>query len=502
MKKILAFAATALVLTAGITAQDFDSFDSFDSFGGDTGSSSSASTGFTFGADATLDARYYVDYNHNNNIDVPTKVLPKVILKAGYEGSSTEFNVNVKLDEDTLKNYQMDILDEFQAKLFAGDWVLSAGKMRVVWGKGDKVHVMDNFNANDYTNFIVPDYLDRRIAEYMLDITYNAPCGLTLEGIYCPVMTGERYASSGQWKPGKVTKLENVVKQVEGFKVLTANGTDLANAAPDKQKLTPGVLSQLVASSKVSADDLYPDTNNLEYGQFGVRATGAIGQVNVGASYYFGRIKQVSVDYSGYMASIRAIGTAMSNPYNTYSIVNPKLNYDKVQVFGLEAETVAGPFGLRAEACYNMTEDTEGKARYMRNNSIGYLAGFDVNLPIHNVSLNVQEYGNVVLNADRIRDDKMAQYDADYDPTGCYTNNKLVVDLSDTFNYEKVKVDLKFIYGFERADLIFLPSLTYKIRDSWEANLSGLVIVCQDGKSEFYDWRNNGFVQVGAKYTF
>ena len=509
LKKAFVIGAIAAFAFGSAYAQEewddsgFESFDSFD----DAGSAGGASSGFKLGADARLDARYYVDANHNDVIDVPAKALPKVVFDVGYEGSSTEFNVKVNLNEDTVTNHQMDILDELTAKMFIGDWVFSAGKMRVVWGKGDKVHVLDNFNANDYSNFLLPDYLDRRIAEYMFNVTYNAPCGISVEGIYTPIMTGERYASKGAWKPGKVSKLEDTVKQVEGAKMLEASGA-MENRV--NGNVNTAFLNQLTSSSKLSADDLYPNTYDLDYGQFGLRVTGAVGTVNLGASYYNGRMKQVSVDYGNYVSSMEAhtlkfvqVGRPLAQALqNAYSTANPKLNYDKVQVFGLEAETVVGPFGLRAEAGYNMTHDTAGTAKYIHNNSVSYLAGFDVNLPIHNVALNVQGYGTFILNADSIRNEKKSELNADYDPTGCYTNNKLVVQLSDTFMYEKLKAEMTFIYGFERVDFIFMPKLTWKIRDSWELIGQGLVIVCKDAKSEFYDWRNNGLVQLGVHYSF
>ncbi len=526
-KRVLIF-GTAMMVALGVAfaEDDWDS-DAFgsDDFGSGT-SSESSSKGFTFGADAEVQLRYYTDREHDNIKDTPISPYATATAKAGYEGSSTDFSLAVKLNEDTIKTYHADIIDEMTANLYLGDWVLRAGKMRVVWGKGDKVHVLDNFNANDYTDFIIPDYIDRRISELMLRAEYTTPFGVTIEGIYAPMMTGDRYASSGIWKPGKVTTLENTVKQVEGYKMLKASGQSTSITGVETAGgVNKAFVSQLSSSSKMKAEDLYPDTYTLEYGQYGIRATGSIGQVSLGASYYYGHYKQVSVDYSGYLNSkygwvaefmganataigqMIAAGKSMDSLKEQFfnqapSAVNPKLNYDRLQVAGLEMETVVGRFGLRAEACYNFTDDTEGKARYIRNNSVGYLLGFDVNLPIHNVSLNVQEYGNIVMNADKIRDDKFAMLDADYDPTGSYTNNKLVVDLKDTFLYEKLVVDLKLVYGFERYDLIFMPSLSYKIRDSWEVTGSGLWMWCKDGNSEFYDWRNNSFAQLSVKYSY
>ena len=93
-------------------------------------------------------------------------------------------------------------------------------------------------------------------------------------------------------------------------------------------------------------------------------------------------------------------------------------------------------------------------------------------------------------------------YDVDYDPTGCYTNNKIVVDITDTWNHEKIKLDLKGIWGIERGDVIVMPTLTFNVKDDWNLNLSGMYIWCRSEDSEFDGWQRNSFAQVGVKYQF
>ena len=94
------------------------------------------------------------------------------------------------------------------------------------------------------------------------------------------------------------------------------------------------------------------------------------------------------------------------------------------------------------------------------------------------------------------------QYDVDYDPSGCYTNNKVVVDITDTWRHEKIKLDLKGIYGIERGDLLIMPTLSFIIKDDWQLDLSGLYIWCKDTDSEFDGWERNSFAQIGVSYQF
>ena len=84
--------------------------------------------------------------------------------------------------------------------------------MKVVWGKGDKLHVLDNFNADDYSDFIIPDYLDRRISTPMVRAVYSLPlANMNLEGVYTPLLPVDRFATSGRWTPAQVGALTGTV---------------------------------------------------------------------------------------------------------------------------------------------------------------------------------------------------------------------------------------------------------------------------------------------------
>ena len=471
-KKIFLFSLVALFSMAQIFAQDWD-----DDWGGDSDSASASSEEsaggfwdkFKFSGDASLGGRIYFDNKSAGKTEA--RAIPELEVGLDYEGSSTNFSARINLSERTLLHNQIDILDEFRADLFLGDFVLSAGKMKVVWGKGDKLHVLDNFNANDYTDFLIPDYLDRRAGEDMFRVQYNAPSVFRLEGIWTPIMRGEIYAEDGRWVPNKVNTLTDAVMEIVGE-------LPLGNLK----------VSQLLDMMK-KQDEMYPNTNRLEYGQFGFYGNFSIGAVDLGVSYYNGHYKQVSAN----MSDINPVGLGI-----------PTLEYDKLQVFGLDAQAAAGPFTLRAELAYNLTKDTAGDDPWVHNNSISYLAGFDVGIPLHNLNLNVQGTGNFVLKKDKITEGAYKKYDTDHDPTGCYSNNKIVVQLKDTFYYEKVEAVVKAIYGFERRDLVLMPEVSYKIRDGWKARLSGLFIhnFGDDEDSEFAGWLDNSFIQLSVHYSF
>ena len=216
-KKIFAVSLACALLAANVYAQD--------DWGSDDSSSEEAAEltfwdKFKISGDASLAGRAYFD--GKSVYTTTTTVIPKLKLGFDYEGAATKFSSKLRFDEQTLRYDNEMILDEFNADLFVGNWVLSAGKMKVVWGKGDKLHVLDNFNSNNYYDFLIPDYLDRRNAEYMFRAQYNSPRGFRIEGIYTPIMHGETYAQKGKWVPAKVKQSKRKVKVAAKLSVAKA----------------------------------------------------------------------------------------------------------------------------------------------------------------------------------------------------------------------------------------------------------------------------------------
>ncbi|MBR4449333.1 MAG: hypothetical protein IKS30_03945, partial [Treponema sp.] len=179
-----------------------------------------------------------------------------------------------------------------------------------------------------------------------------------------------------------------------------------------------------------------------------------------------------------------------------------ELNYDQVQVFGLEMATVLWKFNIRAEGAYYLTKDTAGDNPWIHNNSVQWVAGFDIDMPWTNMNLNVQTQGKYILNSNKIKDGAYAAYDVDKDANDKYTNNKIVVNLSDSYNHDNVKVEISGIYGIERKDILVMPALTIRAADDFSIKASGLWIHAPDEDCEFYGWGNNSFAQISCKYLF
>ena len=517
--KIIGFCLITGIFTAGaIFAQDFG----FD----DTESAAETKSAPEFGGSGGVSARAWIDtvdgYGSFDDIGSRTKMdyFPFFNLNTAYSGDRADFEAKLKFNKNSLGDYKWDMLDELTARLYAGDWVIEGGKMRVVWGKGDKLHVVDNFNANDYTDFVIPDYIDRRIAEPMFRVIYNSPLSVNLriEGIITPVMTADRFAKSGEWSPFKMAKISGIVRDTLGYNLtrkLISSETAAAAlaAAPSNPTL------QLAAAKSASdyaeylsyvnginsnPESLYPDTAALEYAQAGLRATATLGSVDVGLSYYYGHNKQLSVNMKKYLSS-----------YTSALRDLPEFSYDKLQVFGIEAAAAIWRFNVRAEGAYNMTDDFAGDKPWVHNNSIAWLFGFDIDIPVSNLNLNVQECGKHILKSSAIGSygTYPKEYDVDYDSDGIYVSDKLVINLSDKYLNDKLTAECSCIIGIENKEIAVFPKISWNVYGGFNLILSGAYIHADDEDGEFYNFtayqsggsvktRDKAFAEFAVKYDF
>ena len=590
MKKIL-FTLAAVSLASFSFAQDFGFGDEMG--GGDMGSYEEESTpAVTISGEVGAEGRAWIGTQKTDTEKYNTSGygsfydLSKTELDAGayanlelnYDGDYTNANLKLKLDSTSLLDHPEDVIDELSVSgsFSDGRFQLKAGKMKEVWGKGDKIHVLDNFNANDYTDFIFPDYIDRRLGEVMFKATANLSWdyNLKLEGIFTPWMTADRFAESGMLVPYSMTHL---TEEVEG---IVLHNTYLAYTNDD--------LKTVVGNLQFSSDQLYPDNlYSIKYAQAGARLTGTLGGLDWGASYYYGHYKQPSANLGAYIDSKTTAITKATTAYvtaeltkyadntssafvnkygeeiNNYLMTNygtavatgamtqqqafqasavavakghaldwaedgtldefftkddtyelPSLNYDQVQVFGLEAAFVLWKFNTRWEFAYNLTEDTAGDNPWVKNNSLGWVAGFDIDIPIHNLNLNVQENGTYVLKNDKIKDaakdptNLYATHDVDYNSDDKYINNKLIMLLSDKWLNEKLTTEVQGIWCIETKEFMVAPKIEYNVIEGLTFGCRFAYMYSDNENGEFYNFTENSkhhdkmFLQLTAKYQF
>jgi len=440
---LLAFVAMILPADTGDDGEFGEGFGSsfsndseFDSFGG-------AGGGPEIGGSLTLVNRLFPE------IDDPAAsefdAWPELAMRIGAENDYGSFAVELAFDNDLLNR----LIREASVRMFAGPFTAEMGLLRRVWGKGDELHVVDVLNSTDYSDLGSSGYLDSRIAVPM--VVLEAPFrqqGL-LEVAYLPVFVADRIPADGRWAPAEYTELL----------ALTAAGVVLAGP---------------------------PERTTLGAAQVGARLTDTFGPIDLGVVYYYGYLKQPSVDRTAFIPFPVPSGTIT-------------LDYDRVHVAGAEAAAAVGPLNLRGEAAYYATPDTEGNDPGVSNASLRYLAGFDVNIPISNVNLNAQVLGSVLLSSDQI--DTNGPLDFEHDGDGVYTSHLIAASLRDTYAGERFTMELSGAWYVETGDFVVRPALTVGFGDVLALRIGGTLF---EGNADTYlgQYDENDFLEIELTYDF
>jgi len=486
IKKFSIIAITSMLILNPVFSDDFDFSDFSDDegstsegfddiFGSLDTSSSSTSSSIQINGTATTSLRSYLqsdswsDSDEIEGANLYSSQLTSLSLDLSHSTDDSDFTSTLILNEETLSN-PSDIIDEMTYRFYDGDFVYQIGKSKIVWGRGDKLHVLDLINANDYTDFINEDYLDRRIAEPEVDISWykGGENNINIQAVYTPFMTADRltYSSDDIWTQSSI-KSANLLLENYGV--------------------------------SVDLEDCLEDTNQLKYGQFGLRTTGTINTLDFGLEYYYGHYKTPSVAATSAKSALIAAANANVSSSITADDISEYVSYDKLQVVGIDGESVVGKFNLRGELAYYYTEDFEGDDSDVHNNSIQWVAGFSVDLPINNMSLNIQDLGSYIINYD----ENTSPLDVDYS-AGDACTNMIVTQLSDSFNHDKITTSFTFIVDVEDLDVIeyiVKPSVDITLCQGLNLNLEGSYFTGSDD-SKFATFNDNGYIEVSCDYSF
>ena len=550
------------VLPAGPAAQDGgQSFEG--GFADDSGESTDNSEGFgdgfgedfgSFGGSAAADdllswsGRLRFDLRGTADYDRP----PDSAMEAGadaqleldYSADNSQALLRLEVDEglNPTEDEQAagdellrKLMDEAYLQLYYDRFNLQAGYIKPVWGQGDQIHVVDFLGSNDLTDFINPDYIDRRFAAGMvkLNFPWHTAAGSSgrVELAYLPVLRPDYLPEKGPWAPEEAVILESLLTSY-GNALAATRQADSGITPPTGSTIAPetALWAGLTAQEAVTGED----TQRLSYSQVATRATARLRGVDLGASYYFGYLKTPTprirlAGQEAFDAFVAGVPGAAPAPDPAGTVT---LEYHRLHGFGLEGATVVGPLNLRAEAAYYLTEDIDGDDPEVPNNSLEYLAGFDVDLGISSLNLNVQALGSTILNSDAIDDagpiaDVSAEYAAaaagdpslptgglgvlsydpnarlnyQYDEDGIYTSHTIFAQLSDSWRNDRIRPELTVAMGVERQDWRLAPAVEFVLRDDTLFEVSSAVYGGDDAGilGQFDD---NDYVQLRFEYRF
>lgn len=392
-------------------------------------------------------------------------------LDIAYPGNTHEFKV--------LIDYQISAVDEIDFAeayySYHGDkYNLLIGKHRTIWGKGDKVHVLDHLNPQDMSDFINKDYKDRQIGEDMLKIDrYFRGGNAKIEFIYTPEFNGHRLADDPD----------------------SSLGNWIINPFADSFEL-----SDLAAASQYSQTEIinkFEDAVEDEDNQFGLRFTDSRQGIDYGFSYYNGYFREASYNPQ-ILNSIDSsdLKSGISADEFDQLLQKAELHYDEVDIFGFEMAKVIGNINSRLELAYYKTDDSSGDNPAVKNNRIAWVIGGDKNLPISNLNLNIQFTGEKILD-----DKKIDKIDVDYNKDGDYTTHRAIVKLEDSYSNEKIIPELTWIYNLNDSDYSLEAAVDYELQQDLHLELSHKVFSGDEGTT-FGQFEDNDFTSLGLRYSF
>ncbi len=446
----------------------------------------SAASPLTWSGTGSVHTRYMTDYD---DISASIVILyPELHIGLHYKGESSGFTGSFTLsgnhdftNSSDITQYLSSMIDEAYYRTFFTGFNLSAGFMKIVWGKGDEIFTFDNINAVDYSDFMNNSYLDRKKAEAMikLDVPFGQQ-GL-IEALYTPVFTPDTFPASGPWVQSDYTTMESIIN------------SQMANYAASKIPTLMGAgipledatfIAQQEAAA-LAADVM--DTENmktLSHGQGGIHITDSLGGVDFGAAYEYTYLREPVVDMSAFM---------------TDPTKKIKVTWDRLHLFGIEAAAALGGFNFRGESAYYLTSDTAGTNPLVHNNKIQYLAGFDRNIPVHNMSINIQDRGEIILGSNGIKDNGAA--DIEYSDSGSYISNIIAADLRDTFFNDTLTVKMSGAYSAGSKSYMLAPGIEYTIKDDAAVKVR-YTLYRGDSDTLFGQFKDNDMLEVIFQYSF
>ncbi len=368
--------------------------------------------------------------------------LPAAKLSVKASGSKADAFVGVKLDKDLLANGSADILDEAWLRVFAGQTTIQGGIMRATWGRADSLSVLDVLNPRNVSDLTLRDENDRKIALPMLRLTQSLGERFSADLVYLPWFEGDRIARTGLWVPA----------QLKPFAAATINT---------------------------------PSTASLDYGQAGLRLTGSLKGIDLGAQYYYGRLTTPFMDtMDAAMYLLGVPGTTIDIGWNPYHQIGADLAF------------VAAGFNVRLEAGVNLTDDATGTDTLVYNQHAVWSAGFDRDL-FAGINLNLQAMGKVRLNHDKI---DASNTSLDIEAGTKITSTQVAALLSRSFMQEKLKIELLGLLGAEKLDYIVEPGLVLAVGDA-EIALRGRYFG-GDASGELGQFNDRSYVSLSSKFAF
>jgi hypothetical protein len=357
-------------------------------------------------------------------------------LNFAASGSNADGVINLKLKPVFDDSVSPVTIDEAYLRAYFGDFNVEAGLRKLTWGKADSMGPLDVINPMDISDMTgLNDPGNLKLAVPLLHTTYTLGSFTKLEAVFVPGYKPVPFPQ-GRWAPAAMAQLSAMT-------------------------VTPS------------------NTGTLDYSQAGFRFTTTLGSSDIGFQYYYGRLSDPVMTFSG------------GPPPDTVNI-----GYNPYHQIGADWAKVIAGFNIRAELAANLTDDFEGDEPEVYNPAIAWSLGFDREL-FWGITLNLQANESIILLHNKIADDPIKQ---DPEAESDITATLLIGSLSKNFLHDELQVSVAGLYEIEARDFVIMPGISWTKEDIKLDCQFGVFGGDEDG--QFGQYHKNNFVRVGLTYTF
>lgn len=360
------------------------------------------------------------------------------------------------------------LLREAYVELRREQYVWSLGRQTVTWGKLDDIVILDCLNPQDYRWFVLYDKQERKEPQYMLKANYFLD-GLQVELVCMPT-----------FEPSKIEFFDTDWSMFGHLK-------DMINDGP-----YPPAVKALVNNIRIE------DNESSNHAQVGVRLRGTVSDVDY-AIYYMSihnRIPAIKERTAkGNLVKRFLFEPEAQNllPLSVAGLTPEDLTleagYERVNVFGVDFEAVAGEYGLRGECGYFTGSPYVREPDFSYVKKDNFSAGFGID---HTTEDNF--YWNVQMEFDVVSD-----YE---DLFGVERfSQQVVLNLHKDFFMGDLLFNWSSAYRLTYKDWILNPELRYKV--TGELQLAcGALLMGGDPQTLFGRYDDKDLAYMEARYRF
>jgi hypothetical protein len=179
-----------------------------------------------------------------------------------------------------------------------------------------------------------------------------------------------------------------------------------------------------------------------------------------------------------------------------------EFRHHRLEVLGIDAAATLGKFGVRGEAAWLRTEDTDGRDRTIKNPSVYAVVGADrtwggyLNVNLQYVVRWVEEFGKGAPSGDPYVDGVVALLDR-FAQQQRELQHGVTLRVADQWRQETVAADISVVTLIEPWQFLVRPSLSYALSDRWKL-LAGADLYRGDPGTQFHDLEKNslGYLEL------